>query len=169
MIWVRKSVQVVHVSSLWFIILHHKCLFDSCYSYCVTHVHNSVSNDMVILIIFWFLLWYTFIINRSMSAKKYTTAKIDKKLMRNIVHKLYLVSDLKKEIMKEVNPIQDGLFQACSRMEGAEKGPLPKICHTYPILMKLGTVTPYLKNIQKIYESCDTPWEFWHQHFFTEN
>ena len=54
-------------------------------------------------------------INRSMPAKKYNTAKIDKKLMRNIVHKLYLISDLKKKIMKEVNPIQDGLFQACSK------------------------------------------------------
>ena len=95
-----------------------------------------------------------------MSAKKYTTAKTDKKLMKNIVHKLYLTSDLKKEIIKEVNPIQDGLFQTCSRMEGAQKGPLPKICHTYPIMMKLGTVTPYLKNIQKIYESHDTPREF---------
>ena len=26
--------------------------------------------------------------------------------------------------------------------------------------MKLGTVIPYLKNIEKIYESCDTPAEF---------
>ena len=36
-------------------------------------------------------------------------------------------------------------------------GPLPKICHTYPTMMKLGTVIPYLKKIQKIYESRDTP------------
>ena len=48
--------------------------------------------------------------------------------------------------------------------------PLPKICHTYPTMMKLGTVIPYLKKIQKIYESRDTPLEFyWHQHFFTGN
>ena len=38
--------------------------------------------------------------------------------------------------------------------------PLPKICHTYPTVMKLGTVIPYLKKIQKIYESRDTPSEF---------
>ena len=37
---------------------------------------------------------------------------------------------------------------------------LPKICHTYPTMMKLGTVIPYLKKIQKIYQSRDTPPEF---------
>ena len=44
-----------------------------------------------------------------------------------------------------------------------------KICHTYSIMMKFGTVIPYLKKIQKLYESCDTPLEFcWHQHFLPE-
>ena len=28
-------------------------------------------------------------------------------------------------------------------------GPLPKICHTYPTMMKLGTVIPYLKKKKK--------------------
>ena len=39
-----------------------------------------------------------------------------------------------------INPIQDGLFWGCSRMWGAggKKVPLPKICHTYPTIMKLG-------------------------------
>ena len=55
------------------------------------------------------------------------------------------------------NPIQDGLFRGCSRMGGGQKGPLPKICHTYPTMMKLGTIIPYPKKIQKIYESRDTP------------
>ena len=68
------------------------------------------------------------------------------------------------------NPIRHELFLGCSRMEGAKSFPLPKICHTYPTMMKLGTVIPYLKKIQKIYESRDTPLEFcWHQHFFTGN
>ena len=40
---------------------------------------------------------------------------------------------------------------------------LPKICHTYPTMMKYGTIIPYLKMIQKIYEPRDTPPEFcWH-------
>ena len=43
---------------------------------------------------------------------------------------------------------------------GAKKAPLPKICHTYPAIMKLGTVTTYLKKIKKIYKSRDTPLEF---------
>ena len=36
--------------------------------------------------------------------------------------------------------------------------------------MKLDPVIPYLKNIQKIYKSSDTPFaSIWHQHFFTWN
>ena len=37
-------------------------------------------------------------------------------------------------------------------------------------MMKLGTAIRYLKRIQKLYESRDTPLEFcWHQHLFTRN
>ena len=32
---------------------------------------------------------------------------------------------------------------------GGWKLPFPKICHTFPTMMKLGTVVPYLKKIQK--------------------
>ena len=39
-----------------------------------------------------------------------------------------------------INPIQDGHFQGRSRM-GGQKGPLSKICHTYPTMMKLGSYT----------------------------
>ena len=42
-----------------------------------------------------------------------------------------------------------GIFRGCSGMAGP---PLPEICHTYPTTMKLGTVIPHLKKIQKIYE-----------------
>ena len=58
------------------------------------------------------------------------------------------------------NPFQDGLFWGCSRMGMGEKVPLPKICHTYRTMMKHGTVIPYLKKIQKMYESRDTHPEF---------
>ena len=48
--------------------------------------------------------------------------------------------------------------------------PLPKICHTHPAMMKLGTVILYLRKTEKIYKSRDTPLEFcWDQHFFTGN
>ena len=69
-----------------------------------------------------------------------------------------------------VNPVQDGPFRGCSWMGGGKKAPLPKICHTYPTMMKPGTFIPYLKKIQKICKSHDTPLEFcWHQQFFTAN
>ena len=40
-------------------------------------------------------------------------------------------------------------------MDGG-KGHLPKICHTYPAIMKLSTFIPYLKKIQKINESLES-------------
>ena len=62
---------------------------------------------------------------------------------------------------KNLNPIQNGHFGGCSRMGGDQKAPNPKICQTYPTMMELGTVMPYVKKIQKIYQSRDTPPEFW--------
>ena len=64
-----------------------------------------------------------------------------------------------------------GFFGAAHGWGGAKKPPPPpKICHTYPTMMKPGTVIHYRKKIQTIYESRDTPLEFcWHQHFFTGN
>ena len=53
---------------------------------------------------------------------------------------------------------------------GAKRSLLPKIFHTYPTMMKLSTVIPDPKKIQKTYESRDIPLEFcWHQYFFTGN
>ena len=49
-----------------------------------------------------------------------------------------------------------GFFVAppgCGEGEGGSKRPaLPKICHTYPTMMKLGTVIRYLKKSQKIFK-----------------
>ena len=57
-----------------------------------------------------------------------------------------------------------GIFGAAHGWGGGggwgKKASLPKISHTYPTMMKLGTVIPYLKKIKKIYESRDTPYEF---------
>ena len=40
------------------------------------------------------------------------------------------------------------LFQVAYE-SGDKRGPLPKKCHTYPTMMKLGTVLPYLKRSKK--------------------
>ena len=62
-----------------------------------------------------------------------------------------------------------GLFVA-AHGSGYKNAYLHKICHTYPKMMKLGAVIPFLKKIQSIYKSRDTPIKFcWHQHFFTKN
>ena len=44
---------------------------------------------------------------------------------------------------------------------GAKKDALSKICHTYPTMMKLATVIPYIKKLKKIYESHDTHHDFY--------
>ena len=64
-----------------------------------------------------------------------------------------------------------GIFGADQGLGGeGAKRLLPKTCHTYPTMVKLGTVIPYLKKIQKIYQSRDTSPDFCsHQHFFTRN
>ena len=49
------------------------------------------------------------------------------------------------------------------------KSPLPKICQIYPTMMELFTLIPYLKKIQKLFESREAPLQFcWHQHFLPE-
>ena len=48
-----------------------------------------------------------------------------------------------------------GFFRAAHGW-GAFLGPLPKISHTYPTMMKLGTVIPFLRKIQKMYKLRDT-------------
>ena len=58
-----------------------------------------------------------------------------------------------------------GIFGAAHGCGGEGRGaksppPLRKICHTHPTMMKLGTLIPYLKKIQRLYESCDTLPEF---------
>ena len=53
-----------------------------------------------------------------------------------------------------------GFFGAAHGWGGPFWPPLPKIRHTNPTMMKLGIVIPYLKKIQKIFESRDTPSDF---------
>ena len=62
----------------------------------------------------------------------------------------------KTRCSRDSNPIQDRPFRGCSRMKGGEGknllhiiwAPLPKICHTYSTMMKLGSGIPYLKRSQ---------------------
>ena len=49
-----------------------------------------------------------------------------------------------------------GLFGASHRWGVRQKGPLPKICHTYLTKMKPDTVIPYIKEIQNTCNSRDT-------------
>ena len=88
----------------------------------------------------------------------------------SITHNKYFTLQLKEHndsisaksttLLLSLTPFSMGFLRAAHGWVGAKKAPLPKTCHTYPTMMKLGTVIPYLKKIQKIYESCDTPLGF---------
>ena len=68
------------------------------------------------------------------------------------------------------HPYSEWAFSRLLTHGGAKRLPLPKICHAYPTMMKLGRVIPYLTMIQKIYESRDTHLKFcWHHYFFNRN
>ena len=74
-----------------------------------------------------------------------------------------------KSEFKSFNPIQDGLFWGCSWMGGSLFAPpLPKICHTYPTMIKLGTVIPCLRKTQKIWITWHIPWVLPASAFFLE-
>ena len=68
-----------------------------------------------------------------------------------------------------INPIQDGLFWGCSQIRRGGKAPLPKICHTYLAIMKLGHSYSLSKEDPKnILMTWQTPWvlptlAFFHQ------
>ena len=49
------------------------------------------------------------------------------------------------QLLSNFNPIQDRLFRGCSLMGGwrAKRAALPKICHTYTTIMKLGMAQLY--------------------------
>ena len=59
--------------------------------------------------------------------------------------------------MRDLTLFRMGFLGAVRGWEGgAFLAPLPKICHTYPIMMKVGRVIPYLRKVKKIYKSRDT-------------
>ena len=62
--------------------------------------------------------------------------------------------------MKGLTLFRMDLFEAVHGCGKPIKAPNPKICHTYPTITKLGTLIPYLKKMQNIYRSRDTPLQF---------
>ena len=53
-------------------------------------------------------------------------------------------------ILRKLTLFRMGFFGVSLGWCWPKRLPLPKICHTYPKMMKLGTVIPYLKKIRKI-------------------
>ena len=77
---------------------------------------------------------------------------------------------MNESFVLSLSPIRDGIFRDCSWMGGKGGGYknalLPKTSHSYPTIMKLRTVISYLKKFQKVFESRDTPLDFYWNHYF---
>ena len=58
--------------------------------------------------------------------------------------------NLGKKIIRKLTLLRMSLLQGPRGWWGRPKiAPLPEICHTYPTMMKLGTVIPYLKRSKR--------------------
>ena len=110
-----------------------------------------------------FLLLYRISVWLKVPAVFHLLKKSPTHRLGNVFCNSFFYSYSKKNPRSErfINPIQDGPFRDCSRMGGAKRSAVLKICHTYPAMVKLVTLIPHLKKIQKKF--C------WHQHFLTEN
>ena len=77
-----------------------------------------------------------------------------------VITKHFTLSFARNSMIKVLTLFRIGLFGAAHGWGGAKRPLIPKTCHTYPTMMKLGTLIPYLKKIQKAYKSRDTPHDF---------
>ena len=94
-------------------------------------------------------------------------------IMIYIIHKISVLLKIMRTLNCFLSLFRIDLFGAAHGRRGiggdAKRPPLPKICHTYPTMMKLGTLIPYPKRIQKIYKSRYALLKFcWHQNFSPE-
>ena len=89
-------------------------------------------------------------------------------LMNSFLSSVVAWDFTEKELHHFLTALNPRAFSGMLLDGGEQKTPLPKICHTYRAMMKLGTAIPYLRKIQKVYESHETPFQLcWYQHVFT--
>ena len=72
-------------------------------------------------------------------------------------------SNYLKKVILQKNDITLFRVSLCWAAHGwgeSKKAPLPKICHSYLTMMKLGTFISHIKKIQKTYKSRDIPLAF---------
>ena len=113
------------------------------------------------------LFWEIYEFFRS-SHRRYLWKKLFLENFAIFIGKLQACNFIKKRLQHRCYPLNITKFLTLFRMFFS--GLLTDRGDTYPTMMKLDTVVPYLRKIQKKYESCDTLLEFcWNQHFFSGN
>ena len=107
--------------------------------------------------------WYIWDARVRESTLKTTALEINKIpiIMHSTFKVIYLLYFADLVIINPITLFRIDLFEAAHGWRAREGGvtkrpPFPKICHTYPTKMKLGTVIPYLKKTEKKF------WITWH-------
>ena len=104
------------------------------------------------------LYFILFLLHKNWKNKKLNITSNEKSSneMINQVHRKLSVPAISEEWRldeRHINPIQNWLAFSGLLTDGWEAtpppSPLPKICQTYPKMIKLGTLVPYLKKTQK--------------------
>ena len=113
------------------------------------------------------LFWEIYEFFRS-THRRYLWKKLFLENFAIFIGKLQACNFIKKRLQHRCYPLNITKFLTLFRIFFS--GLLTDRGDTYPTMMKLDTVVPYLSKIQKKYESCDTLLEFcWNQHFFSGN
>ena len=101
---------------------------------------------------------FTIVWDRRKNTKHYRLATAS--ALNTIENKITNIKDFVKRNynakISDINSIQGGLFQSCSRIGSDKKVSLPKISHTYHTMLKLGIFVDLLKKIKKIHKPCDS-------------
>ena len=141
-------------------------------------IWHKVSPDIKHLIASLYIIQIFWKSKQSLMVMKLQIFMIKKVLMWIFNDSCLAVISLDSSLKKDENSYLQVFLKECKYINlfrmgiqegGGKKVLLPKICHTYPTMMKLDTFIRYPKKIKKIYESHDTLPDFcWHQNFLSE-
>lgn len=85
--------------------------------------------------------------------------------------KKFFFEDVSKQTLNPFKMCLFGAAQGCGGLGGVWESkrapPAANVCYTYHTVIKLGADVSYLKQIQKLYKSPETPFDFgWYKDLF---
>ena len=137
-------------------------VFQTSSNKCTDKLSANFSLLSVMIISYWLFMNKLYLNNYGSSHWKCSMKKAVLNTFTNSLEKTWPF----ESFFKKIKTVLERRLQHRCLLYVLQKSLLPKICHTYPAMMKLGTVILYLNTIQK---SRYTLLEFCWQYFFTVN